>query len=52
MKLEEMEETYCPWRNGNCLGERCMDCSAWGHCEEYPPECSEYQPEEAAEGAV
>ena len=32
--------------------EYCKDCSAWGHCDEYPPECSEYQPEEAAEEAI
>jgi hypothetical protein len=27
MNLETMEEMYCPWRNGNCLGERCMACA-------------------------
>jgi hypothetical protein len=27
MNLKTMEEMYCPWRNGLCLGERCMACA-------------------------
>ncbi|MDD4455370.1 MAG: hypothetical protein PHI67_08690 [Candidatus Methanomethylophilaceae archaeon] len=26
MNLETMERMYCPWRNGNCLGEKCIAC--------------------------
>lgn len=27
MNLETMEGKYCPWRDGNCLGEECIACA-------------------------
>ena len=27
MNLETMEGEYCPWRDGNCLGEECIACA-------------------------